>query len=101
MYFYLWIDRLKERKDLSISINDSEILSIEITNKTKNINLSSVYRLPDSSLKESKNSLKPIFDNICRNIKDLYLVRDFNINVLDYENNVKVKKMLILRFKTV
>ena len=26
---------IKERKDLSISKNDSEILSVEITNKTK------------------------------------------------------------------
>ena len=40
----------KERKDLSISKNDSEILSIEITNKTKNIILSSVYMPADSSL---------------------------------------------------
>ena len=69
----------KGRKDLSISKNDSEILSIEITNKTKNIILSSVYRPPDSKF---KNPLKPIFDNIRRNNKDLYLVGDFNINVL-------------------
>ena len=40
----------KERKDVSISKNDSEILSIEITNQTKNI-LSSAYIPPDSSLK--------------------------------------------------
>ena len=40
----------KERKDLSISKNDSEILSSEITNKTKNIILSSVYMPADSSL---------------------------------------------------
>ena len=39
----------KERKDLSISENDSEI-SIEITNKTKTIILSSIYRPPDFSL---------------------------------------------------
>ena len=40
----------KERKGLSISKNDSEKLSIEITNKTKYINLS-VYRPPDCSVK--------------------------------------------------
>ena len=89
----------KERKYLSISKNDSEIISIEITNKTKNIILSSVYRPPDSSLKEFKNSLKPIFDNISRNSKDLYLVGDFNINVLDYENNVKVKTFFNFAFQ--
>ena len=71
----------KERKDLTISKNDSETLSIEITNKTRNIILSSVYRPLNFSLKEFKNSLKPIFDNIRRNKKDLYLVGDFNINV--------------------
>ena len=91
----------KERKDFlkSISKTDSEILSIEITNKTKNIIFSSVYRPPDSSLKEFKSSLKPIFDNICRNNKDLYLVEDFNINVLDYENNVKVKNIVTFAFQ--
>ena len=82
----------KERKDSNISKNDNEILSIKITNKSKSIILSSVYWSPDSSLKEFKNSLKPIFDNIRINSKHLCLVGDFNNNVLDYENDVKVKK---------
>ena len=47
LYFYSWIDR----KDLNISKNDIEIVYIEITDKTKNIILSSVYRASDSSLK--------------------------------------------------
>ena len=79
----------KERKDLRISKNDSGILSIEITNKTKNIILCSVYTPPDSSLKEFKSSLNPIFNNIRLNNKDLYLVGDFK--VLEYENSVKAK----------
>ena len=86
----------KERKDFSISKNDNEILSTEITNK---IILSSVYRPPDTSLKEFKNSLKPIFDDIRRNSKDLYLVGEFNINVLDSENNVKVKNFVNFAFQ--
>ena len=45
----------KKRKDLSISNNDSEIPSIEVTNKTKNIILSSVYDTPNSGLKEFKS----------------------------------------------
>ena len=69
----------KERRELSNSKNDSEIRSNEITNKTKNIILSSVYGPPNSSLKELKSSLKPIFDNIRRNNKKLYLVGGFNI----------------------
>ena len=89
----------KERKDLSISKNDNEVLSIEITNKTKNVILSSVYRPPDSSLRELKSSLKPIFDNYRRNSKDLYLVGNFNINLLDYENNVKIKNIVNFAFQ--
>ena len=75
------------------------MLSIEIANKTKNIILSSFYRPPDSTLKELKNYLKPIFDNIQRNNKDLYLVGDFNIKVLDYESNVKVKIFVNFAFQ--
>ena len=69
----------RERKDLGISTYDSEILSIKITNKTKNIILSSVYRPPESSLKKFESFLKQIFDNIRRNNNDLHLVGDFNI----------------------
>ena len=93
------IDFKERRKDLSISKNDSEVLSIEITNKTKNVILSSVYRPPDSSLRELKSSLKPIFDNYRRNSKDLYLVGNFNINILDYENNVKIKNIVNFAFQ--
>ena len=88
----------KEIKDLSISKSDSEILSIKITNKTKNIILSQVYRPPNSNLKEFRNSLKPIFDNIRTNNKDLYLVGDFNIKVLDYENNMRAKNVVNFAF---
>ena len=69
----------KQWKDVIISKNDREKLSTQITKKRKNIILSSVYRPPKSSLKEFKNSLKPIFDNIRRNNKDIYLVGDLNI----------------------
>ena len=51
----------------------------KLLRKEKNIILSSVYRPPKSSLKEFKNSLKPIFDNIRRNNKDIYLAGDLNI----------------------
>ena len=63
----------------------------KIPTKQKKISLSTVYRPLDYSLKEFKNSLKQNFDNIHRSSKDLYLVEDFNINILDYENNVKVR----------
>ena len=65
----------------------------------QNIILSSVYRPPDSSVKELKSSLKLIFGNIRNNNKDLCLVGDFNINVLGYENNVKVKNFVIFAFQ--
>ena len=39
------------------------------------------------------------FDGNQRNNKDLYLVRDFNINILDYEGNVKVKNFVNFAFQ--
>ena len=93
LFIHKLID-FKDRKDLIISKNDSETLSIEITNKARNMVLSSVYGPLDSSLREFKNRLKPIFDNIRRSIKDLYLVVDFNINLLECENNVKVTSFI-------
>ena len=60
IYIHESID-FKERRDLSISKNGSEILSIEIANKTKNIILSSVYRLPNSSLKKIQKLFKTNF----------------------------------------
>ena len=98
IFIHEWVD-FKERKDLSISNNDSDILSIEITNDTKNIILSSVYRPPDSILKEFKSSLKPSFDNIHRNNKNLYLIGHFNINVLEDENNGKIKNLVNFAFQ--
>ena len=56
---------------------------------------------PNSVLKEFKSSLKPIFGNISRNDKDLYLVGHFSINVVEYENKWKWIFFSILRFKTV
>ena len=95
--FSLWLSLRKEFE--RISNNDSEIRSIEITNKTKNIVFSSVYRPPNSSLKEFKSSLKPNFDDIHKNSKDVYLVRDFNVNILDYEDNMKVQNFVKFAFQ--
>ena len=58
-----------------------------------------MYKPPNSSLTEFKNSLKPIFDNICRKNKDLYLAGDFNIIDLDYENNLKGKTFVHFAFQ--
>ena len=67
--------------------------------RKQKISLSGVYRTPDFSLKELKNSLKPVFDSIRWGNKDLYLVVDYNISVLDYENNVKAKKNVNFAFQ--
>ena len=59
--------------------------------------LSLVYRPPNSSLKEFKNSLKPVFDNIRRNKKDLYLVGDFQIDVLSDCNWTQTHNHLVYK----
>lgn len=72
VYFIRVPAYFKERKESSFSNNDSILKLI----KQKNIILSSVHTPHNSSLIEFKRSFKPIFDNICRNNKDLYLAGD-------------------------
>ena len=40
-----------------------------------------------------------MFDNIRRNYKDLYLVGNFNINILGYEINVKIRNFVNIAFE--
>ena len=82
----------KVRADLSINCDDIESLSIEIINdESKNIIFNVVYRPPDGDLNISENFFRNILSENNKANKTLFLTGDFNINVLDYENNKKSK----------
>ena len=82
----------KIRDDLSINCDDIESLSIEIVNDhTKNFIINVVYRPPDGDLSISETFFRKILSENTNANKTLFLVGDFNINVLDYENTKNFK----------
>ena len=83
------------RKDLYTKNYGTKTLAVETDSKrSKNIVLNVIYRQPNGDLKVSENYFNDSFSKNERNDKKIILVRDFNINVLDFENNKKVKKFL-------
>ena len=90
----------KIRDDLSINCDDIESLSIEIVNNhTKDIIINVVYRPPDGDLSISETFFRKILSENTNANKTLFLAGDFNINVLDYENNKKVQNFVNLMFE--
>ena len=90
----------KTRDDLSTCTEDGESLSIEIINKTtKNVIITTSHRPPAGKMKPFKNFLKQVLSKNLKSNKAMYLVGDFNLNVLDYESNIKVKNFFNLLFQ--
>ena len=82
----------KRRQDLGINAKAVESLSIEIWNKKcKNIILNTIYRPSNGDKETSENYFKNLFDNNDTMNKYIVLAGDFNLNVLDFENNEKVE----------
>ena len=90
----------KERKDLSINDENNETLCIEINNKNKkNIIVCTTYRPPNGKLKPFKQFFTNLMNKNKKSNKTMYLVGDFNLNVLDFETNRKVKSFFNLIFQ--
>ena len=80
----------KLRQDLSINSEAIESLSIEISNLIFNV----IYRPSTGDIKVSEQFCKDIFSKN-QNMKHMMFAGDFNMNVLDYEYNGKVKSFFI------
>ena len=66
---------------------------IEITNKkSKNVVISAQYRKPAGDFKQYKTYLKNLFNKI-------YIIGDTNLNLTDFEKNIKVENYLNLLFQ--
>ena len=48
-------------------------------------------RPPNGKIKPFKHYIKQLFSNNAKTNKSIYLAGHLNLNVLDYENNTKVK----------
>ena len=89
----------KTRQDLSINCDAIESLCLEIKNETsENIILNLTYRQPNGDAKEFEKHLNKILstNNILK--KDVIMASDFNMNLLDSEQNKKVQNFLNIMF---
>ena len=83
----------KSRQDLGINSQAVESFSIEILNeKCKNIIVNTICRSPNRDIETCENYFKNLF---ARNDT----ADDFNLNVLDFENNKKVQNFINLMFR--
>ena len=90
----------KRRQDLGINSEAVESLSIEVLNKKcKNIILNTIYRPLNGDIVTCENYFKNLFAKSDTVNKHIVLESDFNLNVLDFENNKKVKNFINLMFR--
>ena len=90
----------KLREDLNINCDAIQSFSIEISStKSKNIILNTIYRPPNGDMKQCESYFKYIFSKNSKNLKNIVLAGDFNINFLDFERNKNVQHLLNLMFR--
>ena len=83
----------KIRNDLSVSDCDSEVLSVEIINKNKkNFIISNCYRPPNGNSGCFNTFLQNIFNTSSSEKKGLFVIGDFNLNALKYEESSLIKE---------
>ena len=74
---------------MSINNGNIEALCIENVNKNgKNILNNTQYRQPAGTYSEFEKYLKDFTNKVKNNGKDLYIVGDLNLNLLDHSTNV-------------
>ena len=85
-----------KQNNLCINSEAVESLSVEICNNdVKIIIFNIVYRPPDGDLEVCENYFQSILSHNSIRNKNVILTGDFNINVLDFKQNKKVKILLI------
>ena len=77
-----------------------ECLCLEISTKTsKNLILSLNYRLPNSDSTLIAKHMKSILSKNEVTKKEVILIGDFNINLLDFDKNKRVQSFVNLMFR--
>ena len=90
----------KLREDLGINCGAIQSLSIEMSStESKNIILNTIYRPPKVDMKQGETCFKDEFSKNVKNLKNIVLASDFNINFLDFEINKNVQGFLNLMFR--
>ena len=82
-----------ERTDLKIQNDNFESTWVEVVNKlSKNIVVASIYRHPRYNLTEFTSYLEKCLNKLIKEKKEIYLCGDFNIDLLQIENNSKYQQ---------
>ena len=90
----------KVRDDLAVNSSAIECLCVEVFNKdSKSIVLNLAYRPPNGDSNELENHFQNILSKREINNKELVLVGDFNINVLDFNESKMVQDFVNLMFR--
>ena len=90
----------KLREDLSINCDAIQSLSIEKSStKSKSIILNTIYRPHNDDMKQCETHFKDLFSKNGKNLKNVVLAGDFNINFLDFETNKNVQDFLNLMLR--
>ena len=90
----------KVRDDLAVNSSAIECLCVEVFNKnSKSIVLNLAYRPPNGDPNEIENHFKNILSKREITNKELVLVGDFNINVLDFNESKMVQNFVNLMFR--
>ena len=85
------------RNDLSIyKPTELELSFIEISNpKRSNIIIGSIYRQPNMALEEFNNNyLNTLLDKISKENKSIFLLGDFNVDLLKYDKHAPTNEFL-------
>ena len=89
----------KLRKDLSIISEAIESLSLEISyKKSSNLIFNAIFRPPTGGIKVFEQFCEDIFSKN-QNMKHMMFAGDFNMNVLYYEYNRRVKGFFDFRYQ--
>ena len=84
--------KFKIIEDLSVSDGDNECVTVEIENKnSKNLLITCCYRPPSGAIKGLNSYLENIFKKANTENKLCFVVGDFNLNCLDYNENLEIR----------
>ena len=90
----------KVRDDFAVNSSAIECLCVEVFNKTSKSILSNLaFRPPNGDPNELENHFNNILSKQEITNKELVLVRDFNINVLDFNESQMVQNFVNLMFR--
>ena len=90
----------KVRNDLAVNSSAIEYLCVEVFNKnSKSIVLNLVYRPPNGDRNELENHFKNILSKREITNKELVLVGDFSVNVLDFNESKMGQSFVNLMFR--